>query len=86
MSRPFEPGNMPSLEYNGVFLNANVPWHELIYDLNKVHCTKKQIAEYIECSILIVDELLKCNYSHLSFRAGARLVTLHVRYFPELFV
>jgi hypothetical protein len=75
----FKPADKPYLEYDGVILNANVPWHEVIADIVLQQYSLVDIAVFIEADIKTLEEVLKQNFDVLSFRAGARLITLHYR-------
>jgi hypothetical protein len=73
----FSPGDKPYLEYDGVVLNANVPWNALVDELIEQGCIEKSIAQYAECSLNVIKELKIKKYDNLCFRAGARIITLH---------
>lgn len=73
----FKPGDKPFLEYDGTVLNANVPWDELVSELEASGCTAKDIAQYAECELSVIHEISKKIYDNLCFRSGARIVTMH---------
>lgn len=81
----FKPGDKPYLEYDGVLLNANVPWNELVSELEATGCTSTDIAQYAECELSTIQEISTENYDNLSFRAGARIVTLHHKRNPHMY-
>ncbi len=84
-SLEFKPGNKPYYEYDGVVLNANVPWNELIVELVEARVSVVKIATYAQCSIATIIQLTKYNFENLSFRSGARIVTLHSIHRPEFY-
>lgn len=81
----FKPGNKPHLEYDGVLLNANVPWNELVDELVERGFTLLQVSDYAECSLDTVKELQESVFDNLSFRAGARIATMHYQHRPEFY-
>jgi hypothetical protein len=78
----FKPGNKPYLEYDGCILNANVPWIAIVRELMECGVTENEIADYAECPLETIADILENNYETLSFRAGARMLTLHSNHFP----
>jgi hypothetical protein len=81
----FKPGNKPYYEYNGTVLNANVPWDEVVLDLQEQGCPANKIAQYAECSLNVVKDILKKKYDGLCFRSCARLITLHSNHCPQVY-
>lgn len=81
----FKPGDKPYCEFDGVLLNANVPWHELIADLKDKGCTIDDIAERIACPLEVLEQAQEKQYNNLAFRAGASLVTMHYEYCRECY-
>lgn len=81
----FKPGSKPYLEFDGAMLNANVPWDELVLELNEHGCDNHEIAAYIECDTAIIMQIQAKNFKNLSFRAGARMITLHSKHYPDFY-
>jgi hypothetical protein len=81
----FKPGNKPYLEYDGVVLNANVPWNELVAELKNSGKTKSAIAKYAECELDVINQIEAKNFDNLCFRSGARIITLHSQQFPACY-
>ena len=73
----FKSGNTPYLQYGNEILNNNVPWDELVQAILDKGQTIKQIANYAETEINIIENVLQQSYQGLTFRAGARIVALH---------
>jgi hypothetical protein len=83
--KEFKPGNKSYLEYDGTVLNANVLWNELVNELIEKNCSTQSIAEYAECDHDVIMNILAGDFSTLSFRAGARIVTLHAGAYPDCY-
>lgn len=81
----FKPGDKPYCEYDGAVLNANVPWNELVEELLQKGFTLKEVAEYAECPLETLIELQASQFDKLSFRSGARIVTMHCQHRPECY-
>lgn len=81
----FKPGDTPHLEYDGSVLNANVPWNEVILELQQQGCAASDIADYAECAESVIKELVNKNYSNLNFRTGARIITYHCKHNPSVY-
>jgi DNA-binding NarL/FixJ family response regulator len=79
----FKPGNKPYLEYDGCVLNANVPWDELLSDLIASGFTYKMIAKEIGTKIKTLKAVKTKDFENLSFRAGARMITMHSEARPQ---
>lgn len=79
----FKPGDEPHCKFGNQVLNANVPWDEVVAELRAKKCSIAEIAEYAECDISVIFSVLKQDYSCLNFRTGARLITLHHRFYAE---
>ena len=75
----FKPGNEPHLEYDGIVLNGNVPWSEILQALLDKGITIKNIATYANCSQKVIHNALQKDYVGLCFRSGARILTFHWR-------
>ncbi len=75
----FKPGNEPHFEYDGLVLNGNVPWSEVLQTLLDKGITIKNIAIYAGCSQKVIHNALQKNYVGLCFRSGARILTFHCR-------
>ena len=82
----FKPGDKPYLEYDGVILNANVPWNEIVTDIKEKHYSLSTIAAIAEATLGTLKAVLKQNYDSLPFRSGARLLTLHNRLYPQCYL
>lgn len=80
----FKPGDTPHYEYDGVVLNANVDWQQVILELQQAGQAPQEIADYAECNVNLINNILNKNYDGLNFRTGARLIALHVRHYPEI--
>lgn len=81
----FKPGDKPHLEYDGQILNHNVPWGELVTDIQACGYTQGDIAQYAECKLSVVEEIANNNYDNLCFRSGARIVTMHHTKNPHMY-
>ena len=81
----FKPGGRPYLEYDGSLLNGNVPWNELVCELFERGFSALQVADYAECSLETIAELQQSVFGNLSFRSGARIVTMHYQHRPEFY-
>jgi hypothetical protein len=81
----FKPGNKPYCKYDGSVLNANVPWCEVVQELKQRGFTQTQIAQYAECGLQVIKEVLSKKYGKLCFRAGARIITMHSNYYPHAY-
>lgn len=79
----FKPGDKPYYEYDGVILNANVAWDEVVLELQEAGKSVESIAAYAECDASIITNILEKKYDGLTFRAGARLLTMHCGAYPE---
>jgi hypothetical protein len=79
----FKPGNKPYLEYDGCVLNANVPWNELLSDLVASGFSHEAIATEIGTELQILSAIEAKDFENLSFRAGARMITMHSEARPE---
>lgn len=82
-SPEFKPGKKPYTQFGALVLNANVPWDELVTELNECGVDCESIATEIKVETQVVENLLKRKTKGLTFRAGASLITIHCRYFPE---
>jgi DNA-binding NarL/FixJ family response regulator len=78
----FKPGDKSYTQYGNEFLNKDVHWSEVVMELLQIGETKKHIAEYAECSESTISNILKQQYEQLTFRAGARIITLHYNQCP----
>jgi lambda repressor-like predicted transcriptional regulator len=81
----FKPGDKPYLEYDGVTLNANVPWHEIVTEIKEKNYSLSAIAAVAGTTLSALKEVLKQNFDVLSFRAGARLITLHYQLYASCY-
>jgi hypothetical protein len=79
----FKPGKKPYLEYDGVVLNTNVPWDELLGDLIASGFSHEVIATEIGTELEILKNIEAKDFENLSFRAGARMITMHSEAHPE---
>ena len=80
----FKPGNTPHLQYGNEVLNANVPWNEVISDLCSHGLSMAEIAIQLDVELSSIQAVAAKNYSHLNFKAGARLLTLHMQYTAKI--
>jgi hypothetical protein len=79
----FKPGEESFCRFGKEFLNKNVPWHEVVADLVDRNYSLIAIAAFAQTQLSVIQEVGQRNFSTLSFRAGARLITLHYRLCPE---
>lgn len=79
----FKPGNTPYLQYDNTLLNADQDWAAILCEILIHGLTMEAVAEFIGVGMRAVDKILANDYTELNFRAGARLATLHCRYYPE---
>ena len=78
----FKPGKTPHTQYGDEMLNANVPWQEILQEL-QAHYTQERLVDEAGVSPANLLKILKGNYSDLNFRTGARILGVHSRLFPE---
>jgi hypothetical protein len=85
----FKPGDKPYYEYDGMILNANVPWNELVQELVQELLingySELNVAKYSGRTLRVIKDVLNKSYDGLCFRAGARIITLHSRIFPACY-
>ena len=79
----FEPGSTPHLAFGKSVLNADVDWMQLVTELVAKHVSRAEIANFIGAQAECIEQVCQQDYACLTFRAGARLVTLHCEYYPE---
>lgn len=85
-SKPeFKPGDTPYYKYDGILLNANVPWSELVKDIEVCGYSLQNIADNAECELSVIQEVLEKNYDHLNFRTGTRIVTMYYAKNPHMY-
>ena len=84
-SKPFRPGNKPSLDYCGEQLNAKVAWKQVLKDLFKNGMDKLSIKQYSGINEKILIAISLNEYDRLSFKQGARLLSLHSQFYPEYY-
>lgn len=75
----FKPGNTPHMQYGNEIINANVPWNEVINELCSSGLSMTEIAAHLDVELSVVQAATTRNYSRLSFKAGARLLTIHAQ-------
>jgi hypothetical protein len=81
----FKPGNKPYCHFGKEILNKDVPWVEIIIEILDKGYNLNQIADYAETAFTSLREVVRSNYDALSFRAGARIITLHCSLYPEIY-
>lgn len=81
----FKPGNTPYCQFGDVVLNQDVPWNEVVIDIVNKNISMKKISHVTTLSLDTLCEILKQNYQHLDFKAGACLITLHYKYCSSLY-
>ena len=79
----FKPSSSAHLVFEKTVLNANVDWALMVTELLVNAVSHTDIAEYIGIGVESVGQVLQQDYTPLTFRAGARLVTLHCEHYPE---
>ena len=80
----FKPGNTPHTQYGNQILNANVPWPEIINEI-QARYTQEQLMKETGVTADNLLNILNQDYSKLNFRTGARILGVHSRFFPELY-
>lgn len=81
----FKPGNRPYLQFGNIVLNNNLPWKEITCDvLDGATLTRTELAERLEMPLNQFDFIVNGNSCPLTFKQGARLLTLQERYAPEM--
>ena len=78
----FKPGNTPHTQLGNETLNANIPWQEIVQQI-QAHYTQEQLIEETGVTTENLLNILNQDYSKLNFRTGARILGVHCRFFPE---
>lgn len=79
----FKPGDKPYLIFGNEILNNNIPWSEVLRALvTKTELTVEEIASRLSTTVEILNKLLATGECALGFKQGARLLTIHDKYFP----
>lgn len=79
----FKPGATPHLQYGKEILNAGVKWDEMVLEIMNKGDSAQLIAAKINVGLAVVMDILRCDYSGLTFKAGAKLCSLHCGLYPE---
>ena len=78
----FKPGNTPHTQYGNQTLNANIPWQRIVQEI-QVHYTLEQLVNEAGIPPANLRKILREDYRKLSFKMGAKLLTIHARFYPE---
>ena len=79
----FKSGNTPHTRLGDETLNGNINWCNIVNDIIPAHYTQVQLITESGLSANQLQNITNKNYNELSFRAGARLLTVHSRFYPE---
>ena len=82
----FKPGDTPYLQFGDEWLNWGVSWNEIIRAILKHGYSLSQLADEAQSTVFILTRVLKCDFSTLNFRTGARLLSVHSAICPEEYV
>lgn len=73
----FKPSDKPYLVFGNEVLNNNIPWSEVLREVHmKSGMTLAQIAARLQTSINNLGEFVNGNNCPISFKQGARLLTM----------
>ena len=79
----FKPGDTPETQFGNQTLNGNIDWSNIIAEIIQARYTQVQLITESGLSAIQLQNITNKNYNGLSFRAGARLLTVHSRSYPE---
>ena len=78
----FKPGKTPHTQYGNQILNGNVPWSEIIEEI-QAHYTQERLVAETGVSPATLRKISQENYSSLDFRTGARILGVHCLLYPK---
>jgi lambda repressor-like predicted transcriptional regulator len=77
----FKPGDKPYLQFGHVVLNNNFPWKDILDDvLNSSGMSIAALSVKLETTVSTLRNVVNGNNCPLSFKQGARLLTLQEQY------
>jgi lambda repressor-like predicted transcriptional regulator len=77
----FKPGNKPYLVFGNEVLNNNMPWHDILTELLATSgMSLSELSVRLETTVSTLCNVVNGNECPLTFKQGARLLTLHERY------
>jgi hypothetical protein len=81
----FKPGNKPYCQFGKEILNKNVPWDKVLSEIVVKGYSPQAVALQIGTKLSILKQIEKKHFDKLSFRAGARMLSIHYRVSPECY-
>ena len=78
----FKPGDTPYTQYGNETLNANVLWYQIVEEI-LAHYPQEQLVAETGLVPANITKIRNQNYRRLNFRAGAKLLAIHSRFYPE---
>jgi lambda repressor-like predicted transcriptional regulator len=79
----FKPGEKSFCRFGKEFLNKDVPWHRVVADIKEHNYSLSAIAVFAGTRLEVIQQVLQKNFNELSFRVGAKLISLHFQLCPE---
>jgi hypothetical protein len=79
----FKPGEKPYTNFGNETLNGTIEWHSIVNDIIPAHYTQTQLVTESGLSANQLHRIINKDYDELTFRAGARLLMVHSRFYPE---
>jgi hypothetical protein len=77
----FKPGNKPYCRFGNQVLNNNVPWKDILNDvLTTSGMSLSELSIKLETTVSTLCNVVNGNRCPLTFKQGARLLTLQERY------
>jgi hypothetical protein len=78
----FKPGKTPHTQYGNQILNGNIPWPEIIEEI-QAHYTQERLVKETGVSPATLRKISQGNYDRLDFRTGAKILGVHCLFYPE---
>tara|TARA_R110000868_G_scaffold158036_3_gene385813 strand:+ start:69295 stop:69597 length:303 start_codon:yes stop_codon:yes gene_type:complete len=83
----FKPGATPSTNLGNEVLNHNIPWSEVVQDIIKTgYYTLAMLADKIDTKPIILNAIADGDDSNLDFKTGAKLLSVHCRLYPDVYM
>jgi hypothetical protein len=82
----FKPGDKPYCQFGKEVLNQNVPWDEILSEISMKGYPHHAIALEIGTELETLQYIEENFFDKLSFRAGARMISMHYRVSPECYL